>query len=147
MFDVIRAARNCSFAESVRVGREYVGRVAAVVRPRSTTFRDFASDLDRARLSFELDPSPVVNFIRAKGYPWTAGWLHQEWLVGVAASIGQGSVMIPHLDRAGNCSGFKHRTAYTPPVSAGGSRFPELYGSWRDDGQRPIMVCEGESNT
>jgi hypothetical protein len=147
VFDVIRAARNCSFQESVRIAKEYVGRTAAVIRPRAVTVRDFSSDLDRAQLSFEIDPSPVVNFIRAKGYPWTAGWLNLEWQVGVAAAAGLGSVMIPHLDRGYNCTGYKHRTAYTPAVSAGGSRFPELYGAWRDTWTNPVVLTEGESDT
>lgn len=147
VFDIIRAARSCSFKESVEIAKGYIGQQIKARRIKTTTFRDFSEEYRRSLEAYALDPAPVVNFIRAKGYAWDAEWLNANWGIGVAASLGQGSIMIPHFDELMRCVGFKHRTAYTPPISASGSRFPCLYGMWRDNGSLPVVLTEGESDT
>lgn len=147
VFDVIRAARSCSFSQSLEIAREYAGRTNAPRRVRTSTVRDFSIETAGAMHAYASDPSPVNYFIQTKGYPWTAYWLHTEFYVGVASYAGYGSIFIPHLDPQKICTGYKHRTGHTPPVSAGGSRFPHLYGIWRDDGTRPVVITEGESDT
>jgi hypothetical protein len=58
-------------------------------------------------------------------------------------------VVIPYFDRDGEIVSYKHRTAHTKALSPSGSgQFDDvLYGLWKDDGQKPVVLVEGESDT
>jgi hypothetical protein len=72
-----------------------------------------------------------------------------EWLVGTFRLGSHGvEVVIPYYNRDGELVSYKHRTAETKALSpAGGNQFDDvLYGEWMDDGERPVLLCEGESD-
>lgn len=148
VFDLLRRLEpGLTFPGSVqRVGellesmREegWVGREA----PAKRTF-----DLESAARmvgNSTLDLGGLATFLSARGAPFTAEQLHAGWRVG---SLGN-TVVIPYFDKDGNLATYKHRTLGTKPLAAPGSKFDGLlYGEWRDDPSKPVILCEGETDT
>lgn len=73
------------------------------------------------------------------------GWLVKEFRLGQNGV----EIVIPYFDREGGIVSYKHRTADTKALSpAGSGQFDDIfYGEWRDDGESPVVLCEGESDT
>lgn len=111
-----------------------------------------AFDWDAARALVEhaqneaplLGPATVAGFLEAKGLNLPPLWLASEFRLGVSGP----EIVIPYYDRAGALVSYKHRTAQTKALSpAGSGQFDEvLYGEWRDQGNLPVILCEGESD-
>lgn len=95
------------------------------------------------------DLRPVVTFLQAK---WERGellavdadYLHTTWQVGSRCE----EIIVPYFDRTGSLVTYKHRTADTKALAATGSPLKGmLYGEWLDDGHKPVLLVEGESDT
>lgn len=56
------------------------------------------------------------------------------------------AIAMPHRDPDGVVVAIKMR-AGDRRWNEVGSRFPHLYGSWRDSGETEVLICEGESDT
>ena len=147
VFDVIRAARDCTFKQAQQIVQtEYLGR--GVIRAaRPTEDRD-PGELRRAvraaQRSARFDPSPITAFLEAKGISIPTDWLMHRWRVGASGD----RVIAPHYDETDAVTGYKHRTAAEPWKAASGSRFRALYGDWPDsdiDRDR-VILCEGETD-
>jgi hypothetical protein len=79
-------------------------------------------------------------------WPYSSGYLEEEWNVG---TYGQW-LIIPYYDAEDNLFSYKRWTdpAKRRMAATGGPLNGNLYGDWReDDGERPILLCEGESDT
>lgn len=83
----------------------------------------------------------------ARAWPYSSTWLIEEFGVG---TFGKNWLIIPYWDKDNELIAYKRWTApENPRVSATGASWAgHLYGDWReDDGERPILLCEGESDT
>lgn len=148
VFDLLRRlAPGSSFPESVSQAEALVAdlRSEGWVGRQAPAKRTF--DLDSASRMVSnsiLDLQGLGVFLAARGAPFTADQLHAGWRVG---SLG-GTVVIPYFDQDGNLATYKHRTLGTKPLAAPGSKFEGLlYGEWRDDRSKPVILTEGESDT
>jgi 5S rRNA maturation endonuclease (ribonuclease M5) len=56
-------------------------------------------------------------------------------------------VYCAHRDGSGKLTGIKKRKAEGKKGSVTGSEYLSLYGSWRDQGRKSVVLCEGESDT
>lgn len=86
----------------------------------------------------------VERYCEARGWDQGfASYLRASWLVG-----GEGErILIPHFGpRPGPLTGLKTRTVGEKPWAVPGSRFPHLYGVWRDKGEETVVIVEGESD-
>lgn len=104
----------------------------------------------------QLEPvhSRIAEFIDYKrstrssqAWPYSSTYLTDEWHIG---TYGQW-LIIPYYDADDNLTAYKRWPEPTKPrMAATGSRgqWEHLYGEWRpDDGERPVLLCEGESDT
>ena len=152
-FDVIQATRECSFVEALSIGEDILKEQVAPAQrnaPRRTAQPSREDLRITARASYRNaldDLSPLEFFVLRKHLNISAESLRDDWYVGVASYAGIGTILIPHLgiDRA--FLGYKIRTVDTPTISARGSKFTEMYGTWRDRGYKSVILCEGESDT
>jgi hypothetical protein len=154
IYDVVQVARECSFTEAVRVVRSMLDRLGEVRRREASSrpqvaLTELHARTRRAVAEARRDPTPLANFIRAKGLPFDPNYLVNWWSVGVDSRVGIGAILIPHLDFQWQTRAYKVRTPYTPTIAARGSRFDHLYGShllagWPTSGT--ILLVEGESD-
>lgn len=125
--------------------------------PTTGTKKEFDWDAARALVaeSRTTDPNDanavVQDFLDTKlskgsnaFAEFTADWLIREFDIGVKGV----ELVIPYYDRDGAVVSYKHRTAHTKALSPSGSgQFDDIfYGEWKDDGERPVVLCEGESD-
>lgn len=149
VFDVIREARKCSFAEAMHVAKTLVG----ILPERQVRQRDELSPaelLATVKLAQRVgtqNPEPIDRLLHAKGIRAPVEWMVDQFQLGVASLAGHGTVLIPHYDSDFELVGYKVRSPRTPPIAARGSRFSSLYGVWRDTGWGRVVVCEGETDT
>ena len=143
---------------------EDIGFVAAVERARLLA-RDFEgapdppaltprSELDTTTWESVLAASQADAFRRplaleaAGRFPPGAGWaayLVEQWGWGLSED---GWALVPHREASGTLTGIKLR----PPsggdhLSVDGSRYRQLYGAWRSQGDEYAIICEGETDT
>ena len=89
------------------------------------------------------DSKPLWDFCSAKGLDVDPQELRDEWDLGCVGS----EIVIPYKSRSGALVAWKHRSAQTAAIAARGSRLRGvLYGEWRDRGDLPVLLCEGESD-
>jgi len=79
--------------------------------------------------------SPVDTFARNE---WR--WKGHRHLHGIS---------MPHFSEVGELTGVRFRDFRDSKRKWGilGSRFPQLYGAWRDRGNEDVVLCEGETDT
>lgn len=149
VFDVIRVARNVGFNEAVREATLLIDLPRVARRETRETVDPVVlqDKVDACRRRAENDANPIRRLVTAKGIRAVVPWLLSEWQLGVYSTVGAGLVCIPHLDKVGQVIGFKVRSPSSPTIASKGAKFSELYGVWRDEGQRRVVLCEGESDT
>lgn len=148
------------FATKMGMARQLIEEMQAAgwTGPTTGVKKEFDWDAARALVAESLTAGPedLVAHVRAflddklssgstSFAELDAGWLVQEFRLGRNGA----EIVIPYFDRDGETVSYKHRTAHTKALSPSGSgQFDDvLYGEWRDDGQRPVVLCEGESDT
>lgn len=90
----------------------------------------------------------VVDFTERKGMTLAAEFAVDEfdWVgFGIPAPV----MAFTHRDWNGLLTGVRYRPARRDGTrwTETGSRFPALYGAWRDSLYRPVLLCEGETDT
>lgn len=151
-FDFLQRFYGLEFVDAVSKGLELLGayegdsdweplkaEFETVVQPET-----FLGVMREAYTAADQDPSAIQAFLLDKdlGIEW--GWLHTQWWVGVETDT---TIVIPHFDHNKVVTGYKTRYMGSHPYAVAGSKFPALYGAWRDAGRRRVIVCEGESDT
>lgn len=152
VFDFLRRFRGYGLAEAAAEVRALAaaGRMRPPpVRPAeaspSANFRLFV-DGARRRAEGRPEVSPLGLLFESKGRPSPPAEVTTAAAIG-ATPDGQG-VVIPHFDRNGEVTGVKIRRPPDWTMKAVlGSRFPALYGAWRDKGHPHVLLAEGESDT
>lgn len=103
----------------------------------------------------QVDPDHALidSFITVKRekagnhvWPYASGYLEEEWNVGVYGNW----LIIPYYDSDDNLIAYKRWSDPAKPrmAASGAPLNGNLYGDWRaDDGEKPIILCEGESDT
>jgi len=87
----------------------------------------------------------ITDFLEEKGF--VGGEAQQEYVVDEWRwTSTNGAVVTPHYDVDDTLTGVKLR-AGTKKWNIDGSRFPALYGSWRDKKRSRVVLCEGETDT
>lgn len=90
------------------------------------------------------DLNELERFIAHKDYPFTSEWLVEWFQVG---SYGSWAAVAPYYTSAGELVGYKHRTLDEKFISAANSNFHGMfYNEASDDGKKPILLCESESD-
>ncbi len=84
------------------------------------------------------------EFAKSKGFVGDALelYLMDDW--GLAAS--RGRIVLPHRAPDGSLTGLKYR-AGSRKWNEEGSRYPFLYGTWRDGKRKRAVIVEGETDT
>jgi len=74
-------------------------------------------------------------------------YCRDEWRW-IGSKRGQGCVAMPHFTRTDAITGVKLRSTLdlTNKYGFEWSQYPELYGSWRDKGQKLVVLTEGETD-
>lgn len=96
------------------------------------------------KIQDERSVHALSRFMQLKGISSEAFEVYamEEW--GWAGSGNR--VVIPHRDREGKLTALKYRSLDRKKAVTG-SRYPALYGAWRDHGHGDVVLCEGESDT
>lgn len=104
-------------------------------------------DIARCYNELDRDPQTLLKFLARMQMLPAREYVEIEWRW--AGHFLLDCVSIPHLDRDGALTGVKYRDYLDRERRWGilGSRFFELYGAWRDQGRRNVVLCEGESDT
>lgn len=151
VFDVIQVARECTFGAAIKRAQEILEEVDEPVRRRRKQDHIDPALLYNAVVTAyhtaEKDLIPIKRVIIGRGLRMSAEWLHSNFRVGVSSTVGNGAICIPHFNLTDEFLGYKVRTASSATISAKGSRFKDLYGAWRFDGSKRVVLCEGESDT
>lgn len=107
--------------------------------------RDLREVYDALRDSFgETEFAVMHNFLDGKGFDGEdlETYILDEWRWLATSS----SIAMSHFDREGKLTGIKYRMG-DKKWNETGSRYPALYGAWRDKGRRRVLLCEGETDT
>lgn len=114
-----------------------------------------ASELVEQSL-IDIDYDKITEFIDWKrnqrstsAWPYSATWLSDRWGVGTYGGK-YAWIIVPYYDSDNTLFAYKRWISPDKPrLAASGSDFRgHLYGEWRDDdGRKPIILCEGESDT
>lgn len=146
VFDLLRRYYRFTFPQALeRAGELLKEKIdSGWTGPSGITKRTL--DLDTAsRLvdSSQTDLTGLADFLGRRGVDFTAEQLAGAFKVG---SVGA-SVVIPYFTADGSLATYKHRTSGTKALAAPGSKFDGLlYGDWRDEPSKPVLLTEGESD-
>lgn len=153
--DAIRLAYGVGFLEACRVAVEellpefeaddFEARRGDAAAASPEALASILTDLDLEG----IDPAALKTFLTSKDFPDTldfARYVVEEWRWG--AKTAPAIAYFPHFDPAGHPTGIKLRDVKTlRRWNVVGSRFPFLYGQWRDNDARRVLVAEGETDT
>lgn len=106
-------------------------------------FERFGSEARQAWSRAAQDDSAIVRFLYLKGLPIEASFLVWNWYVGTGM---QGELVVPHLAPDKVVLGVKTRQPDTHLFARRGTKLRHLYGCWRDQKRRTVVLCEGESD-
>lgn len=147
-FDFIAAMHGgIPFTEAKEIALEYVEesperrRTAVVKREPKVDLNEMAS---RGTEQVRQDPSPLHSFLLAKGMSVKVDWLVEHFRVGLTSTDRQ--IIAPHMDRSLDVRGLKIRRP-DGFKSVTGSSLDVLYGIWRAQGHRRVILVEGETDT
>jgi hypothetical protein len=146
VFDFLRKVGALTFPEAVEKARELVvvKEASDWTGPKGAIKRtlDLAS-VEKMVTNSQADLTGLQNFIDARGFPFTAEQIAAAFGVG---SVGS-SIIAPYWTSQGELATYKHRVLGTKFMSAPGSKFDGLlYGDWRDNGLKPVLLTEGETD-
>lgn len=158
VLDLIRLLFGASeFKVQMDMARQLIAEkdAAGWTGPTTGVKKEFDWEAARALVSEATASDPLVvvqDFLDTKlstgsqaFAEFTADWLVREFRLGARGA----EIIVPYYNRDGETISYKHRTAHTKALSPTGSgQFDDvLYGEWRDDGEKPVLLVEGESDT
>lgn len=90
---------------------------------------------------------PYISFLANRGILPVLSFGREQWAWMGHSSIS--AVSFPHYNTDGKLTGVKFRDSAHTDRRWGirGSRYPHLYGAWRDSGHQNLILCEGETDT
>ncbi len=153
--DLVRLARGVGFLEACRIAVEELipamersewrpADRAPVVERSAATHDELLKVLCRIQGRDDLYP-----FLERKGIDASlVFYVHNDWEWGTFRTPAP-TVYFPHRDWSGHLTGIRYRSVRRDSTrwTERGSRFPALYGAWRDHGQPSVILCEGETDT
>lgn len=146
VFDLISKKRGVSFSEALTL----VASLKAAGLPEARTPDQGAPvDLDAyaSRLRGTADShGSVLSLLHDRGIDVPLAFVRDEFRVSVDE---HGNVVIPHYDERDRVHAVKRRLAGAgwEKKNVRGSRMDALYGQWRDNGRKVVVLAEGESDT
>ena len=153
VFDIIQHSRGVSFTDALSIGakmvKDFDGEIPKPFIKKPPPVSTFT--LIEASRTFwktaQKSVIPIQQLCVKKGLRISPETLHETWLVGVVSYESDGAVSAPHFGPGKELTGYKVRTPGSPWIAARGSKFPWLYGVWRDTKQTRVFLTEGESDT
>lgn len=153
VIDLIREARDVGFTDACTLAvDELLPAFKADDWQPSDAQADYRraaepEELEAALEHMTLEPAYVQAFLDRKELALPVSWLKMEW-GWTGAYEGMPVVVFPHRDYAGDLRGLRLRSVRRGNRwTVKGSRFEALYGAWRMDGHRAVLLCEGETDT
>jgi hypothetical protein len=157
VIDAIRVARGVGFLEACRIavnelipamrdsGWTPAERVGGPVRAAATSE---ALELVLDRITHGPEGFGLERFLERKGLDGLYDYVTTDWSWGEFATPAP-VVFFPHRDWDGELTGIRYRSVRKDSTrwTELGSRFPALYGAWRDKGRPAVLLCEGETDT
>jgi hypothetical protein len=137
---------------ALRRAGELAAEEAQDETPRERRIPEKKEGADLNELVRSLEEAMDVRRLEKFQKYMTTKALDGEQLEGYAMSswgwtVGDnGAVAVPHRDREGQVTAVKYRTP-DKKWAEDGSRYPALYGAWRDRARKRVVLCEGESDT
>lgn len=140
-----------SFADQLAMARTLYVRflegdwVAPEPLPSVGSFDVDAARAEMAEWAAQEDPGELESWMRERDDAVSAlpaGLLRDTFRV----SFVGGEVKAPFFDKDGEFVAYKYRRPGEKFMSPAGTRgmWTVFYGEWLDDGERPVVVCEGE---
>ena len=153
VFDLIQYSREVSFTDALAMGAKMVadfdGEIPKPLIKKSPPVSKFTL-LDASRTFWRTAQEsliPIQQLCVKKGIRISPETLHKVWMIGVVSFESDGAVSVPHFGPNMELTGYKVRVPSSPWIAARGSKFPWLYGVWRDTNQARVFLTEGESDT
>lgn len=154
VYDLLRTLRGYGFSQALgEAQRLAVVTRSSGVRERKSLTRapvDLPALVEAARAGEALQ-LVTQALMSDRGIRANGDWVRDEFRLGVTPD-GSG-VVVPHYAKDGTLVGVKTRrpnvTQERPwePQAVGGSKLTALYGEWRDQGRKKVVIVEGESDT
>jgi len=148
VIDLIRLAYGCGYIEAGDIAvRELIPEYSVSgFTPGAVSQDKISAETMRLNFRHMLDrghhDTPFRHFLRRKGLTDAGHYARDEWRWGATETV----VYMPHRGPDRLLYGVRLRSG-GKKWSLGGSRFPHLYGAWRDRGREAILLCEGETDT
>lgn len=150
--DLIRLARGVGFLDACRIAVEELvpDMEASDWRPTErTAARTLAKSHDELTKVLEriTGTGDLNTFLQRKNM-LDAGDVHTEWGWGTFRTPAP-VAYFPHWGWDGKLTGIRYRSVRRDGTrwTERGSRFPALYGAWRDTKLPSVLLCEGETDT
>lgn len=156
--DAIRLDRKVGFLEACRIAVEELipemqksdwrpsERAVIIERTAPATPGELGAVLDRMPIT---DGSDLATFMSRKGLgPVGAEYPLVEWEWGTIQKPAP-TVYFPHRNAESQLTGIHYRSVRRDGArwAERGSRFPDLYGAWRNHEEPSVLLCEGETDT
>lgn len=143
LFTFLERKYNLTFAQAAKMALSYIDQGL----PDSPPIPERVYDASESRMAVAEATEPthaVYTFLRDRDMPVLDSWLVSEFRLGVDR---EGRIVIPHYGSDGELLAAKRRAPGMKPLTLPGGRLTALYGEWRDQGRRDVILCEGESDT
>ena len=154
VIDLVRMMRDVGFLAACRICVDELVPIMVEAQwepERRATAKAWSPEvleerLKSLRLTTPQDMTVLLAFANRKGMSSEEiKYAHEEW--GVQAKSGPPHLTaFPHRRELGELTGIKMRTI-DRRFNVLGSRFPALYGAWRNDRHDRVLLCEGETDT
>lgn len=153
VFDLIQRFDGCTVSEAIDKAQELLDseELSQWSGPRKAEIKPFDRDVALATVTRNIGKSEGVHtFLDAKIDSGSVGLsdIDAETLTDrFRLGSNKEYVIIPYYDSAGEFVTYKYRTPTTKSFATSGSSFNDvLYGLWLDDGIKPVILCEGETD-
>ena len=135
VLDLIQRVTGCTFREALFTSNEFLESMPADWAPPPMAVASRPED----PIGYHAEVIEAMRLGVEQGWPAT----FTEWGVGVGPS---GEHAFPHWDASGTLTGCKLRGQSGAKWSLRPSRYPALYGSWRQRTSTQVLLAEGETD-
>ena len=155
VIDLIRLFSGCGFLEACRIAVEELipamqasSWLPADRKPTALRAAATPAQLEGALTRQPSLSAPVQTFIERKHMGEAGAYAVDEW-EWAGAALPAPTAVFPHYDWDQRLTGIRYRSVRREGTrwTELGSRFPALYGAWRDQGRPAVVLCEGETDT
>lgn len=153
-FDLVKALRHCTFGEALREVAQIATatRASGVRRAIAPTKApvDLVPFVTGALARADEDRAAIHALFSDREILAPADWVVNEFRLGVTPD--GGGVVVPHYSKELELVAAKTRRGGDDvrpwkPMAVTGSSLSELYGVWRDQQRKNVVLVEGESDT